>query len=92
MVRSEVIYHITLREGEPGIFIGNGLWIVLPGSRDENGSNRRVKENCMIREGARDFYFFSFFTVGGGDTISYRKRDSELFFCFWVPRRLSNDE
>lgn len=42
----------------------------------------------MIRDGAMDFYYFSFFTVGGGDTISYRKRDSRFFFCFRVPRRL----
>lgn len=68
----------------------NGLWIVLPGSRDENGSNRRVKENSMIRVGAMDFIYFSFFTEGGGDTISYRKRGSMFFFCLWVPRHLSN--
>lgn len=44
----------------------------------------------MIREGAMDFFYFGFFTAGGGDTISYRKRGSGFFFCLWVPRHLSN--
>lgn len=44
VVGSDVIYHIALREGEPGIVIKNELWIVYTGSRDENGSNWRVKE------------------------------------------------
>lgn len=44
MVGSDVIYHIALREGGPGIVIKNGLWIVYTGSRDDNGSNRRLKE------------------------------------------------
>lgn len=44
----------------------------------------------MIREGAMDFFYFGFFTAGGGDTISYGKRGSRFFFCLWVPRRLSN--
>lgn len=65
-----------------GIFIGKGLWIVLPDPESEGIS--------MIREGAMDFFYFSFFMVGGGDIISYRKRGSRFFFCLWVPRHLRN--
>lgn len=42
----------------------------------------------MIREGAMDFFCFGFFTVGGGDTISCRKRGSRLFLCFVGPKAL----
>lgn len=40
--RGNISYCFAKRGAD--IVIGNGLWIVLPVSRDTNGSNRRVKE------------------------------------------------